>query len=158
MKKLSVKLNTKYLEGFVTEEDIKSIEPEVLSAVETLNSRSGAGSDFLGWLDLPVDYDKEEFARIKKAAEKIRSDSDVLVVIGIGGSYLGARAAIEFCRSQNHNKFDKPEIYFAGNTLSSAALSPGYPWRTSGPFWQSPRNTRMQAKSAPSTFPPARTI
>ena len=123
MKKLSVKLNTKYLEGFVTEEDIKSIEPEVLSAVETLNSRSGAGSDFLGWLDLPVDYDKEEFARIKKAAEKIRSDSDVLVVIGIGGSYLGARAAIEFCRSQNHNKFDRPEIYFAGNTLSSAALS-----------------------------------
>ena len=123
MKKLSVKLNTKYLEGFVTEEDIKSIEPEVLSAVETLNSRNGAGSDFLGWLDLPVDYDKEEFARIKKAAEKIRSDSDVLVVIGIGGSYLGARAAIEFCRSQNHNKFDKPEIYFAGNTLSSAALS-----------------------------------
>ena len=120
---MSVKLNTKYLEGFVTEEDIKSIEPEVLSAVETLNSRSGAGSDFLGWLDLPVDYDKEEFARIKKAAEKIRSDSDVLVVIGIGGSYLGARAAIEFCRSQNHNKFDKPEIYFAGNTLSSAALS-----------------------------------
>lgn len=120
---MSVKLNTKYLEGFITEEDIKSIEPEVLSAVETLNSRSGAGNDFLGWLDLPIDYDKEEFARIKAAAQKIRSDSDVLVVIGIGGSYLGARAAIEFCKSQNHNVLEKPEIYFAGNTLSSAALS-----------------------------------
>ena len=123
MKNLSVKLNTKYLNGFVSDSDIKAIEPEVLSAVELLNSRNGAGSDFLGWLDLPVDYDKEEFARIKKAAAKIREDSDVLIVIGIGGSYLGARAAVEFCKSQNHNKFDKLEIYFAGNTLSSAALA-----------------------------------
>ncbi len=120
---MSVKLNTKYLEGFVSNEDFEKIKPEVLSAVGVLNSRNGAGSDFLGWLNLPVDYDREEFARIKKAAAKIREDSDVLIVIGIGGSYLGARGAIEFCKSQNHNKFGKPEIYFAGNTLSSSALA-----------------------------------
>lgn len=120
---MSVKLNTRYLEGFVDENDVKAIAPEVSAAVDLLNSRTGAGSDFLGWLDLPVDYDKEEFERIKKAAEKIRSDSDVLVVIGIGGSYLGARAAIEFCKSQNRNLFEKPQIIFAGNTLSSAALA-----------------------------------
>ena len=120
---MSVKLNTRYLEGFVDENDVKAIAPEVSAAVDLLNSRTGAGNDFLGWLDLPVDYDKEEFERIKKAAEKIRSDSDVLVVIGIGGSYLGARAAIEFCKSQNRNLFEKPQIIFAGNTLSSAALA-----------------------------------
>ncbi len=120
---MSVKLNTRYLEGFVDENDVNAIAPEVSAAVDLLNSRTGAGSDFLGWLDLPVDYDKEEFERIKKAAEKIRNDSDVLVVIGIGGSYLGARAAIEFCKSQNRNLFEKPQIIFAGNTLSSAALA-----------------------------------
>ena len=120
---MSVKLNTRYLEGFVDENDVKAIAPEVSAAVDLLNSRTGAGNDFLGWLVLPVDYDKEEFERIKKAAEKIRSDSDVLVVIGIGGSYLGARAAIEFCKSQNRNLFEKPQIIFAGNTLSSAALA-----------------------------------
>ena len=120
---MSLKLNTRYLEGFVSKEEIEAIAPEVSAAVELLNSRTGAGNDFLGWLDLPVDYDKEEFERIKKAAEKIRSDSDVLVVIGIGGSYLGARAAIEFCKSQNRNLFEKPQIIFAGNTLSSAALA-----------------------------------
>lgn len=120
---MSVKLNTRYLEGFVEKSDVEAIAPEVSAAVELLNSRNGAGNDFLGWLDLPIDYDKAEFARIKTAAEKIRSDSDVLVVIGIGGSYLGARAAIEFCRSQNRNLFEKPQIIFAGNTLSSAALA-----------------------------------
>ena len=120
---MSVKLNTRYLEGFVNNEDINAIAPEVNAAVELLNSRTGAGNDFLGWLDLPVDYDKEEFERIKKAAAKIRDDSDVLVVIGIGGSYLGARAAIEFCKSQNRNLTEKPQIIFAGNTLSSAALA-----------------------------------
>ena len=87
------------------------------------NSTLNRCNDFLGWIDLPVDYDKEEFARIKAAAEKIRNDSEVLVVIGIGGSYLGARAAIEFCKSQNRNLFEKPQIIFAGNTLSSAALA-----------------------------------
>lgn len=120
---MPVRLNTKYLEGFVNDEDIKAIAPEVDAAVELLNSRTGAGNDFLGWLDLPVNYDKEEFARIQQAAQKIRNDSDVLVVIGIGGSYLGARAAIEFCKSQNRNLTEKPQIIFAGNTLSSASLA-----------------------------------
>ena len=90
--------------------------------------RSGAGNDFLGWIDLPVDYDKEEFARIKAAAEKIQSDSEVLIVIGIGGSYLGARAAIEFLRHSFYNSVSKeirktPEIYYAGNSISSAYLT-----------------------------------
>jgi len=120
---MSVKLNTRYLQGFVNDADVQAIAPEVDAAVELLNSRTGAGNDFLGWLDLPVDYDKDEFERIKKAAQKIRSDSDVLVVIGIGGSYLGARAAIEFCKSQNRNLTEKPQIVFAGNTLSSASLA-----------------------------------
>ena len=120
---MSVKLNTRYLQGFVDDADIKAIAPEVTAAADLLNSRTGAGNDFLGWIDLPVDYDKEEFARIKSAAQKIRNDSEVLVVIGIGGSYLGARAAIEFCKSQNRNLFEKPQIIFAGNTLSSAALA-----------------------------------
>jgi len=123
MENLSVKLNTKYLDGFVSDSDVEAIKGEVSSAVELLNKREGAGNDFLGWLDLPVNYDKEEFARIKKAAEKIRNDSDVLIVIGIGGSYLGARAAIEFCKSQNYNYFSKPQIFFAGNTISSSALA-----------------------------------
>lgn len=120
---MSVKLNTRYLEGFVNSDDVNAIAPEVSAAVELLNSRTGLGNDFLGWVDLPVDYDRDEFERIKKAAEKIRNDSDVLVVIGIGGSYLGARAAIEFCKSQNRNLFEKPQIIFAGNTLSSSALA-----------------------------------
>ncbi len=120
---MSVKLNTRYLQGFVNDADVEAIAPEVDAAVELLNSRTGAGNDFLGWLDLPVDYDKDEFERIKKAAQKIRTDSDVLVVIGIGGSYLGARAAIEFCKSQNRNLTEKPQIVFAGNTLSSASLA-----------------------------------
>ena len=80
--------------GFIRDEEIKSIEASVAAAKDTLEGRKGEGNDFLGWIDLPVDYDKEEFARIQKAAQKIQSDSDVLVVIGIGGSYLGARAAI----------------------------------------------------------------
>lgn len=81
---------------FISDDEVKSMESIVEAAKNTLVSKSGAGNDFLGWIDLPVDYDKEEFARIKKAAEKIQSDSEVLIVIGIGGSYLGARAAIEF--------------------------------------------------------------
>ncbi len=120
---MPVKLNSRYLVGFVDNNDVNDIAPEVSAAVELLESRKGPGNDYLGWLDLPVDYDKAEFERIKKAAEKIRSDSDVLVVIGIGGSYLGARAAIEFCKSQNRNLMEKPQIIFAGNTLSSAALA-----------------------------------
>ena len=97
-------------------------------AKEQLVSKSGAGNDFVGWIDLPEEYDKEEFARIKKAAQKIQSDSDVLIVIGIGGSYLGARAAIEFLRHGFYNNVSKeirktPEIYYAGNSISSTYLA-----------------------------------
>lgn len=114
--------------GYVHQHEVDAIKPMVESARKTLLSREGAGNDYLGWIDLPVDYDKDEFARIKKAAEKIKNDSQVLVVIGIGGSYLGARAAIEFL---GHNFFNNissdarkaPEIYFAGNSISSSYLA-----------------------------------
>ncbi len=113
--------------GFVSEEELGYMKGLALAAKETLVSKNGAGNDFLGWIDLPVDYDKEEFARIKKAAAKIQSDSDVLLVIGIGGSYLGARAAIEFlghnfynCLSREQRK--TPEIYFVGNSISSTYI------------------------------------
>ena len=96
-------LSTKHLSGFVRDEEFDYIWPQVELAHRQLTERSGAGNDFLGWVDLPVDYDKAEFDRIKKAAQKIRSDSDVLIVIGIGGSYLGARAAIEGMTSQLYN-------------------------------------------------------
>lgn len=121
---MSVKLNTKYLEGFVTEDEIKALQDEVVKADSLIRNKNGEGSDFLGWVDLPVNYDKEEFERIKKAAAKIKKDSKVLVVIGIGGSYLGARAAIEFCKSQNYNVVtkDAPQIFFSGNSISSSAL------------------------------------
>ena len=121
---MSVKLNTKYLEGFVSAEDFASIKAEVAQADALIKNKNGAGSDYLGWVDLPVNYDKEEFERIKKAAKKIQSDSQVLIVIGIGGSYLGARAAIEFCKSQNYNVIakDTPQIFFSGNSISSSAL------------------------------------
>ena len=113
--------------GFISEEEVSYMGGLAAGAKELLLSRKGAGNDFLGWIDLPVDYDKEEFARIKKSAEKIQSDSDVLVVIGIGGSYLGARAAIEFLRHGFYNNIPKevrktPEIYFAGNSISAAYL------------------------------------
>ncbi len=102
---------------FIGEQEIKSMCDIVENAKEVLVSKSGAGNDFLGWIDLPVDYDKEEFDRILKAADKIKNDSDVLLVIGIGGSYLGARAAIEFLRHSFYNIIPKemrktPEIYF----------------------------------------------
>lgn len=121
---MSVKLNTKYLEGFVSAEDFASIKAEVAQADALIKNKNGAGSDYLGWVDLPVNYDKDEFERIKKAAKKIQSDSQVLIVIGIGGSYLGARAAIEFCKSQNYNVIakDTPQIFFSGNSISSSAL------------------------------------
>ena len=113
--------------GFVSEGEIKNMKKLAEAAKETLVSKSGAGNDFLGWIDLPVDYDKEEFARIKKAAKKIQEDSEVLVVIGIGGSYLGARAAIEFLRHSFYNMVSKevrktPEIYYAGNSISGTYL------------------------------------
>ena len=114
--------------SFVKEEEVKNIESQVLAAKELLVSGTGAGNDFLGWVNLPVDYDKEEFARIQKAAAKIQSDSDVLLVLGIGGSYLGARAAINFLRHNFYNTVSKeirktPEIYFAGNSISGTYLA-----------------------------------
>ena len=110
--------------GFVSAEEMENMKSAVMCARDTLTSKSGAGNDFLGWIDLPADYDKEEFHRIKKAAEKIKSDSDVLLVVGIGGSYLGARAAIEFLSHSFYNVLPKgsrktPEIYFVGNSISS---------------------------------------
>ena len=113
--------------SFISEEEIGYMKKLTLDAKETLVSKTGAGNDFLGWIDLPIDYDKEEFARIKAAAKKIQSDSDVLLVIGIGGSYLGARAAIEFLSHSFYNVLDKsvrktPEIYFCGNSISSTYL------------------------------------
>lgn len=113
---------------FICEEELDLMKASVATARETLEKKSGAGNDFLGWIDLPVEYDKDEFARIQKAAEKIQSDSEVLVVIGIGGSYLGARAAIEFLRHCFYNSVDKsvrktPEIYYAGNSISGTYLS-----------------------------------
>ncbi len=113
--------------GFISEEEIAYMSKLVMDAKAQLTAKTGAGNDFLGWIDLPTDYDKEEFARIQKAAEKISSDSDVLVVIGIGGSYLGARAAIEFLRHGFYNNLPKevrktPEIYYAGNSISGTYL------------------------------------
>ena len=112
----------------IGQDELTSMKAAVLAARDTLENKKGAGNDFLGWIDLPEDYDKEEFARIQKAAEKIQSDSEVLVVIGIGGSYLGARAAIEFLRHCFYNSVDKkvrktPEIYYAGNSISGTYLS-----------------------------------
>ncbi|HIZ31214.1 MAG TPA: glucose-6-phosphate isomerase [Candidatus Fournierella merdipullorum] len=122
---MSVKFNGKHLNGFVNEGEWNAIWPQVETAHKLLEERTGPGNDFLGWVDLPVDYDKEEFARIKAAAEKICSDSDVLVVIGIGGSYLGARAAIEAIKGQMYNCTCKntPQIFFAGNSISPAYLN-----------------------------------
>ena len=113
--------------SFVTSDEIKSMSKAAEKAKKTLIAKNGAGNDFLGWVDLPVEYDKDEFARIKKAADKIKSDSDVLIVIGIGGSYLGARAAIEFLRHSFYNQVDKsvrktPEIYFAGHCIGSTYI------------------------------------
>ena len=122
---MAIKLSKQHLAGFVSPQEYQAIAPQVQLAHEMLHNGTGMGNDFIGWLDLPVDYDKEEFARIKAAAEKIRKDTQVFIVIGIGGSYLGARAAIEFLQSPNHNRLRKqgPEIYFAGNSISSTALS-----------------------------------
>lgn len=112
---------------FISSHEVEYMKKLTLDAKDVLLGKSGAGNDFLGWIDLPVDYDKEEFARIKEAAKKIQSDSEVLLVIGIGGSYLGARAAVEFLRHSFYNMVDKsirktPEIYFVGNSISSTYI------------------------------------
>ena len=127
---MGTKVNFDYSKAgqFITENEVKAMQASAEAGKETLVSKSGAGNDFLGWIDLPVDYDKAEFARIKQAAKKIQSDSDVLLVIGIGGSYLGARAAIEFLRHDFYNNISAnerktPEIYFVGNNISSAYIS-----------------------------------
>nr|MCR4591430.1 glucose-6-phosphate isomerase [Lachnospiraceae bacterium] len=114
--------------SFISEEEVRNIASQTEAARDLLLSGKGAGSDFLGWVNLPVDYDKEEFDRIKKAAAKIQKDSEVLLVIGIGGSYLGARAAINFLRHNFYNSVSKeirktPEIYFLGNNISSTYIS-----------------------------------
>ncbi len=122
---MSLEFKKKYVSAFLSDEEILSYQEKITAAHKALHEKTGAGSDFTGWVDLPVDYDKEEFARIKAAAEKIKKNSDVLIVIGIGGSYLGARAVIEFIKSQNYNDLRKgtPAIYFSGNSISSSSLS-----------------------------------
>ena len=121
---MSAKLTKKYVSSFVTDEEILAYQDEIIKAHDALHNKTGAGNDFTGWVDLPVDYDKEEFARIKVAAEKINKNSDVLIVIGIGGSYLGARAVIEFIKGQCYNDTtDSTKIYFAGNSISSSSLA-----------------------------------
>ena len=121
---MSVALNTKHLSSFISEEEYAAIYPQVEAAHNQLEAKSGPGNDFLGWMYLPRDYDKEEFARIKEAAAKIREDSDVLVVAGIGGSYLGARAVIEAVKGQFHNELENgPKIYFCGNSISPTYLN-----------------------------------
>ena len=122
---MTLKLNDKYIKPFLAKEDLDGIAPQVKAAGALIREKSGLGSDFLGWVDLPVNYDKEEFARIKAAAERIKKSCDILVVIGIGGSYLGARAAIEFVKSPSYNelKKDTPSVYFAGNNICSSALA-----------------------------------
>ncbi len=122
---MSIKLNTHYLDSFIKQEDYSGIQAEITSADSMLRKKKGLGNDYLGWVSLPEDYDKDEFSRIQACAEKIRKTCQVLVVIGIGGSYLGARAVIEFLKSPNYNLLpkDTPNIYFAGNSISSDALT-----------------------------------
>lgn len=122
---MSVKLNTNYLDSFIAADELDGIRAQAETAAKILHEKSGLGNDFLGWLDLPENYDREEFERIKKAAKKIQSDSDILIVIGIGGSYLGARAAIEFLKSPLYNnlKKDTPDIYYVGNSINPSYLN-----------------------------------
>ena len=122
---MPTKLSDKHLQGFLGADEYIGIAPAVKAAHEALHSGTGLGNDFIGWLNLPTDYDKEEFARIKAAAKKIQSNCEIFVVIGIGGSYLGARAAIDFLKSPNYNDLckDTPKIYYIGNSISSNALA-----------------------------------
>ena len=122
---MSVIINDNFVKSFINGEEIENLFPSAKASLELVKEKTGAGSDYLGWVTLPSDYDKEEFARIKVAAEKIKKNCDILVVIGIGGSYLGARAAIEFIKSPLYNnlKKDTPDIYFAGNNISTTALN-----------------------------------
>jgi glucose-6-phosphate isomerase len=123
----SLSLNLTKVASFLEEHEITYLQPMVTQAHNMLHNKTGQGNDFLGWIDLPVNYDKEEFQRIKKSAEKIRDDSDVFIVIGIGGSYLGSRAAIEmlshtFYNSVSKDKRKSPSVYFVGNNISSTYM------------------------------------
>lgn len=122
---MAIKFVSKHAEDIVSTQDIKNLESQAVAAMNTLHSKTGAGKDFLGWVTLPTDYDKEEFDRIKKASEYIKENADILIVIGIGGSYLGARAVIEALTSPNYNsiKKDTPDIYFIGNSISPSMLT-----------------------------------
>lgn len=121
---MKISLNTNYLNGFVRPNEFDDIWPQVEQAHNLLKSKKGPGSDFLGWVNLPQDYDKDEFARVKAAAKRIRENSDILIVIGIGGSYLGARAAIEFIQSPMYNSLtDSTQVYFTGNSISPVYLN-----------------------------------
>ena len=122
---MSIKINKKFLDGFVGDHELQYIQNEALSALNAVKKKDAQGNDFLGWVDLPINYDKKEFDEIIKAAEKIKKKCDVFIVLGIGGSYLGARAAIEFIKSPLYNnlKKDTPDIYFAGNNISTTALT-----------------------------------
>ena len=122
---MSLKVNTKHLSGFVKEHELKALQSQVQTAHDMLEAKTGLGNDFLGWVTLPTDYDQEEFARIQKAAQKIQKNSEVLIVIGIGGSYLGARAVIECLKSPLYNNLKKntPDIYFVRNSISPAYLN-----------------------------------
>ncbi len=123
-----ISLDYSKVKGFVTDEEIKAMEDKVLASHKTLTEGTGEGNDFLGWLNLPFDYDREEFERIKMSAEKIKSDSEILVVIGIGGSYLGAKAAIDMLSNNFYNMLSvddrkTPQILFAGNSISGSYLA-----------------------------------
>lgn len=122
---MAIKFVSDHAEHLVSKDEIKAMEEKAVSAMDTLHNKTGEGSDFLGWVTLPTDYDKDEFVRIKNAAEYIKKNADVLIVIGIGGSYLGARAVIEGLTSPNYNclKKDTPDIYFIGNSISPAMLN-----------------------------------
>ena len=123
-----ISLDLSKVAPYLAQTEVDYMEEMVKTAHDKLHNGTGAGNDFLGWIDLPVNYDKEEFARIKKSAEKIKSDSDVLIVIGIGGSYLGARAAIEMLTNNFHNALDSdkrksPKIFYVGNNISSTYMT-----------------------------------
>ena len=122
---MAIKLNDKYLSQFIAEHEYENIQPALSAAHKQIVERNGAGNAFLGWVDLPENYDKEEFVRIKAASEKIKKSCDVFIVIGIGGSYLGARAVIEFLKSSNYNnlKKDTPDVYFAGCDISAVSMA-----------------------------------
>lgn len=122
---MSLRLNDAYVKPFIHEKEWDAICPEVLAAQNTLLEGSGEGNDFLGWVNLPTQYDKEEYARIKKAAQKIQRSCDVFIAIGIGGSYLGARAVVDFLKSPLYNnlKKDTPDVYFSGCNISAQSLN-----------------------------------